>query len=133
MKSKSQHTIKGRSLNATLPTIIIIYYIYVTAGAGPLGRGGCTRTLRGVQEHYYVRERYESSTSDVTTPDSLTLPSLVMRAPPPPTAHDGSTYLSYDSSNSSALQATTARGAYGGVGASYQRYDQPKRRVVSYQ
>ena len=42
--------IKARSLNATLSTIIIICYIYVTARAGPLGRGGCTRTLRSVQE-----------------------------------------------------------------------------------
>ena len=50
MKSKSQHTIKMRNLNATLLTIIIICYIYVTAGAEPLGRGGCTRTLRSVHE-----------------------------------------------------------------------------------
>ena len=33
----------------------------------------------------------------------------------PPTAHDGSTYPSYDSANSSALQATAARGAHGRV------------------
>ena len=46
-----------------------------------------------------------------------------MRAPPPLTAHDGSTYLSYDSSNSLALQATTARGAYGQVVINYQRYE----------
>ena len=115
MKSKSQHTIKTRSLNATLPTIVC--YIYVTAGAEPLGRGGCTRTLQSVQERYYVREHYESSTADVTTPGSLTqlsstLPSFAMRAPPPPTAHDGSTYPSYMSANSSILQATAARGAH---------------------
>ena len=38
-----------------------------------------------------------------------------MRAPPPPTAHDGSTYPSYMSANSSILQAMAARGAYGRV------------------
>ena len=45
------------------------------------------------------------------------------RAPPPPTAHDSSTYPSYNRANSSAFQATTARGAYGWVVASYQRYE----------
>ena len=50
MKSKCQHTIKARSLNATLPTIIIICHFYVTVGAGPPGRSRCTRTLQSVQE-----------------------------------------------------------------------------------
>ena len=30
----------------------IICYICVTAGAGPPGRGGCTRTLRDVRKRY---------------------------------------------------------------------------------
>ena len=38
-----------------------------------------------------------------------------MRAPPPLTAHNGSAYPSYDSANSSALQATAARSAHGRV------------------
>ena len=57
MKSKCQQTIKARSLNVTLLTIIIICHFYVIAGAGQLGRGGCTRytkTLRDVREHYEI-------------------------------------------------------------------------------
>ena len=42
----------------------------------------------------------------------------------PPTAHDGSTHPNYNSANSSALQVTTARGAYGRVVISYLRYDE---------
>ena len=38
-----------------------------------------------------------------------------MRAPPPLNAHDGSVYPSYDNANTSALQATAARGMYGRV------------------
>ena len=49
--------IKAQNLNATLPTIIIICYIYVTAGAEPLGRGGYTKTLRDVQKRCYLQER----------------------------------------------------------------------------
>ena len=80
-------------------------------------RGGYTRTLQGVQEYYYIQEHYKSSTSDVTTPNSLTQPSstlssFAIRAPPPPTTYDGSIYLSYNSANSSALQATTSRGVH---------------------
>ena len=84
----------------------------------PLERGGYTRTLQGIQEHYYVQERYKSLTSDVTTPNSLTqpnltLPSFTMKAPLPPTTHNGSIYLSYNSANSSAFQATVAWGTHG--------------------
>ena len=57
------------------------------------------------------------------TQSSSTLPSFAMRAPPPPTAHEGSIHLSYNSANYSALQATTARDAYGRVVISYQRYE----------
>ena len=46
-----------------------------------------------------------------------------MRAPPPPTAHNGSIHLSYNSANSSALQVTTACGAYERAVISYQRYE----------
>ena len=58
-----------------LPTIIIICYIYVIAGARPLGKGGCTKMLlymrtlckynaaelRDIQKRYkrYVREPYK--------------------------------------------------------------------------
>ena len=77
----------------------------------------CTRMLRGVQEHYYTQEWYESSTSNITTPDSLTQPSLTflsftMRALPPSTAYDSSIYPSYNSANSSAPQATTSHGVH---------------------
>ena len=40
---------------------------------------------------------------------------LAMRAAPPSTAHNGSTYPSYNSANSSALQATAACSAHGRV------------------
>ena len=46
-----------------------------------------------------------------------------MRAPPPPTVYNDSIHLSYNSTNSSALQVTTARGAYGRVVISYQQYE----------
>ena len=46
-----------------------------------------------------------------------------MRAPPPPTAHKGLIHPSYNSANSSALQVTTASGAYRRVVISYQRYE----------
>ena len=45
---------------------------------------------------------------------------LAIRAPPPPTAHDG---LTYDRANSFALQAMTACGAYRRVVVSYQQYE----------
>ena len=44
--------IKARSLNATLPIIIIICYIYITAKAGPPERGGYMTTLQNVQGPY---------------------------------------------------------------------------------
>ena len=50
MKSKSQHMIKAQTLNTTLPTIIIICYIYVTARIRLLGWGGCIRTLQSIQK-----------------------------------------------------------------------------------
>ena len=37
--------IKAQSLEAMLPTINFIHDVYVIAGVGPPGRGGCTRTL----------------------------------------------------------------------------------------
>ena len=55
--SKSQLTIKVQNLNATLPTIIINCYIYITTGAGPPRRGGFTRTLQDIQERYYLQEQ----------------------------------------------------------------------------
>ena len=57
MKSKCQHKLRSRRL----------YYsccLYVTAGARPLRRGGCTRmllytrTLQNIQEHCYAQKRY---------------------------------------------------------------------------
>ena len=60
MKSKSQYTIKAQSLNAILPTIIIICYIYVTAGARPLGKGKYTRMLQSIQKRYKV---YKNATN----------------------------------------------------------------------
>ena len=38
-----------------------------------------------------------------------------MRAPPLPTTYDGSSYPSYNSANSSALEATTVWGTHGRV------------------
>ena len=68
--------------------------------------------LQSVQQRYYVREHYKSST----------LPSFAMKTSLPPTAHEDSIHPSYNSANSSALQVTTAHGAYGRVVISYQRY-----------
>ena len=76
------------------------------------------KTLQIIQERYYIRERYESSTSNVTTPDSLTQPSstflsFAIIAPPSPTAHNSPTYLSYGSTNLLILSAMAANGVNG--------------------
>ena len=81
----------------------------------------CTRTLQDVWEHCYFaiyKNKTPSSTSVVMTPNSLcqlssTPLSLAMRAPSLPTTHNGSTHPSYNSANSSALQATVTCGARG--------------------
>ena len=117
--------IKVQSLETELPTINFIHDVYMLL------------LEQDYQEKAGVRERYkeyknttmyESLTSDVTTPNSLTqpsstYPSFAMRGPPLPIAHNGSIYPSYNSANSSALQVMTARGVYGQVVISYQRYD----------
>ena len=63
--------IKARSLEATLPTINFIHDVYMSLLEQDHQEGADVQ-LRCVQEHYYVQERYENLTSDVTTPDSLT-------------------------------------------------------------
>ena len=108
--------------------IDLLRFLHATAGAGHHQKGVGVQEYYKVQELYKVRERYKCSTSDVTTPDSLTqpsstLPSFAMKALPLPTAHEGSIHLSYNSANSSTFQVTTARDAYGQVVISYQRYE----------
>ena len=97
--------IKVQSLEATLPTINFIHDVYMSLleqdhqeGAG----------VRARYKEYKNTTMYESLTSNITTPNSLTQPisthpSFAIRAPPPLTAHDGSIYPSYNSANCSAL------------------------------
>ena len=80
-----------KNLEATLPAI---RYSHVVAGARPQGRSGCTRCTRCMEAPYRAAAQKR------------------FRSPPTVSTHNG---LTYDRTNSSALQATTSRGAHGRV------------------